>query len=81
MAATIVVQGETATITSSWERGWFWEGSSPILVQYLNAQLDPGGPLGQSPDPLGGEAERMANLLHGRVVERDEIEYVPGRVY
>ena len=77
----IEVSGEIATLTSNWERGWYWESTSPVLEQYLNTQLDPNGPPGESPDPLYGEAKRMADLLQGTVVERDKLVYVPGRVY
>lgn len=81
MAAIIEVDGETATLQTSDERGWFWASTSAFLEFYLNSQLPEDGPSGADPDPLGNEAERMAEVLNGIVVHRDPVEYVPGRVY
>ena len=83
MATTIVVRGETATIDSEFDRGWFWTGTSSLLTAYLNDHLPEGGPSGADPDPLHHEAMRMAKLLDGRITETEDLtpEFVPGRVY
>lgn len=57
----------TATID-----GWKWKADNPVLEQYLNGMLDPGGPEASDPDPDYTAAMAAVRRFEGaEVIEVD----------
>lgn len=75
MSATLELYGLQATIQS-----WHWTGHE-WLVDWLNMQLDPDGHSGDDPAPDYHEAQRIAQLYGGEVIEYDLPEYDPDVIY
>lgn len=73
---TVDFAGTIATID-----GLEWSCEDDSLQSLLMAMLDPLGPSGADPDPDHTAAKDAADKLGGKITQRDEVEYVEGRIY
>jgi hypothetical protein len=58
-----------------------WTCEEDSLQGLLTAMLPFYGPSGSDPDPDHTAAMDAATKLGGTIIQRDEVEYVEGRVY
>lgn len=59
-----------------------WSCEDKQLEDILNSTLDPLGPSGADPDPnYTAAVDAIERLGGGKVIERDEVDYVDGAIY
>ncbi len=58
-----------------------WTCEDAGFLSLLTAMLNPLGPSGADPDPDYTAAMAAIEQLGGTITQRDEVEYVEGRVY
>jgi hypothetical protein len=58
-----------------------WTCEDDSLQGLLTAMLPLYGPSGSDPDPDHTAAMDAAEKLGGTIIQRDEVEYVEGRIY
>ena len=76
MSATINTHLGQATCTN-----YHWEADNETLAKYLNVLLDPNGPSGSDPNPDLTAARVAVNEIGAKIVDYDDLEAVPGRIY
>jgi hypothetical protein len=75
MAATVEIDGQTATIEEN-----KWTGDE-MLVSLLNAFLDPAGPSGSDPNPDWTSANEAIKRFGGKILKYDRLKFDPRAVY
>lgn len=59
-----------------------WSCDDDQFEDVLNSMIDPLGPSGADPDPNHTAAINAIEILgSGKVTQRDEVDYVEGRIY
>ena len=76
MRAVIQIFGEKASI-----QDWKWTCRNMTIESLLNHMLAPLGPSGADPAPNYHEAQRIAEMFRGKVLEYELPEFIDGTIY
>lgn len=77
MYAIVEIGGAEAVLNQSWK----WSSSDRHLEEVLNKMTDSTGPSASDPRPYATEAERVTQLLGGRVLMSKREKHVEGLIY